>query len=144
MSYQTDKKVLFSEFALCEKYGKIEITKYKENQEKYWSKEQPLIQGAAILIKRSRLQSSASVSAVMVGREDVHNTSLIPGLHTSDTNTFANFDKYICQFGQLHLPILTNTFANLDKYICQLGQKQIHLPIWTNTLDITTTACARN
>ena len=31
------------------------------------------------MIKRSRLQSSVSVSVIMVQREDVHNTSLIPG-----------------------------------------------------------------
>ena len=42
-----------------------------------------------------------------------------------------NLDKYIFQFGQIHLAIWTNTFFNLDKYIWQFGQ--IHLEIWTNT-----------
>ena len=47
------------------------------------------------------------------------------------TNTFDNLDKFISQFGQIHLANWTNTSGNLDKYSCQFGQ--IHLAIWTNT-----------
>ena len=38
-----------------------------------------------------------------------------------------------CSIIQIHLAILTNTFGNLDKYILQFGQ--IHLAIRRNTLD---------
>ena len=38
------------------------------------------------------------------------------------TNAFCNFDKYILQFGQMHLTIWTNTFYKFDKYNLQFGQ----------------------
>ena len=48
----------------------------------------------------------------MVGGEDVHNTSLIPGSHTSETNTFG-------KVGHIHWLMWTNKFS-----------------FWTNTFSI--------
>ena len=46
-------------------------------------------------------------------------------------NTFFILEKYIFQFGQIHLLIWKNWFVNLEKYIFQFGL--IHFAMWTNT-----------
>ena len=49
------------------------------------------------------------------------------------TNTFCKLDKYILQFGQINLAMLTNAFGkHFDKYILQFCKKKKHLAILTN------------
>ena len=64
-----------------------------------------------------------------------------------------NLDKYILEFGQIHLTIGTNTFCNLDKYILQFVQihlrncrppypsitlsRQCPFDLWAHQMDIT-------
>ena len=98
--------------------------------------------------------NSASVLAVIVQREDVHNTSLIPGPDKyifQIRHTFQNLDKYVLKIGPTHFAIRslyqpswfkertfiillsyqveTNTFFNFDIH-WQFGQ--ICFEIWTN------------
>ena len=46
-------------------------------------------------------------------------------------NIFSNFDKSICQFGQIHLVLLRNEFWSLEWYI--LKYRKIFFLIWTHT-----------